>query len=714
MHKQQQRSLWLSLALLAGLAAPAAHADEGMWTFNSFPFAKVQQAYGFTPTQGWLDHLRLSAVRIANGCSASVVSADGLVMTNHHCARTCIENLSGLTKKDYNRFGFYAKGTADEARCPGMELNQLAQITDVTAQVQAATKNTPPAQFEATQKAAIAAIEKQCATSDDLRCEVVSLYRGGRYDLYTYRRLQDIRLVFAPEDRAAFFGGDPDNFNFPRYDLDVSFLRIYGKDGRPLATPEHLGWSDGRIQEGDPTFVIGNPGGTSRSLTVAQLQDDRDITLPGVLIRLGELRGMLTEYQRRGAEEKRHSNDMLFGIENGLKAIKGRHDALADRAFYGQLVQGEADFRARVKASPQLQAEYGDTWDQIATLVGKEQALRKRYNALERRPPSQLLRWARSLVRYGEEINKPNGERLKEYTDARLPQLREALLANEPVYDEMEVELLGWWLTKLREDLGPDDAVIRQVFGRRSPEEIAKAAVQGSHLKELRADAHGNATGGYRKQLLDGGPAAIAASHDPMIELARALDPAARAIRKRMEDEVDGPLKKQEERLAQARFAVYGQSIYPDATGTLRISYGAVKGYDEPDHHVTPFTRFAGAYERATGADPFALPPSWLKAKPALDLATPLNFVTDNDIIGGNSGSPMVDRDGKVVGLVFDGNIESLGGEYGFDDAVNRTVAVHSAALVEALDKVYGAQRIVHELQGQAPALASNPAPTTR
>jgi hypothetical protein len=711
MHKQQQRSLWLSLALLAGLAATPSHADEGMWTFNNFPFAKVQQAYGFTPTQGWLDHLRLSAVRIAGGCSASVVSADGLVMTNHHCARGCIENLSSLTKTDYNRFGFYARATAEEARCPGMELNQLTRITDVTQQLREATHDAPPERFEAAQKAAIAAIEKQCASSDALRCEVVSLYRGGRYDLYTYRRLQDIRLVFAPEDQAAFFGGDPDNFNFPRYDLDVSFLRIYGPDGRPLRTPEHLGWSDGRIKEGDPTFVIGNPGGTSRGMTVAQLRDDRDVTLPARLIRLGELRGMLTEYQRRGAEEKRHSNDVLFGVENGLKALKGRHDALADRAFYAQLVQGEADFRARVQADPKLQAAYGDTWDQIAALTARQQALRKRYDALEWRPRSQLLRYARSLVRYADEIGKPNGERLKEYTDARLPQWREALLANEPVHDELEVELLGWWLTKLREDLGPDDALVRQVLGTRSPEELARAAVHGSHLQALQADANGNAIGGYRKQLLDGGLAAIRASHDPMIELARALDPAARAIRKRMEDEVDGPLKKQQERLAQARFAVYGQSIYPDATFTLRISYGAVRGYDEADRHVAPFTAFSGAFARATGADPFALPASWLKARPKLDLQTPLNFVTDNDIIGGNSGSPMVDRDGKVVGLVFDGNIESLGGEYGFDPAVNRTVAVHSAALVEALDKVYGAQRIVRELQGRSPALASNPVP---
>ena len=327
---------WLAWAL-----AGAASADEGMWTFNNFPSRAVLQAHGFEPTPAWLDHLRLASVRIAGGCSASVVSASGLVMSNHHCARDCIENLSGLARKDFNRDGFYAKTLGDEARCPGMEINQLVEISNVTAQVQASTEGVDAGRFAERQKAALAEIEKQCATSDEVRCEVISLYRGGRYDLYRYRRLQDIRLVFAPEDRIGFFGGDPDNFMFPRYDLDVSFLRIYGPDGRPMVMDHHLAWSDGGLRDGELTFVSGNPGGTSRGKTLAQIDDDRDWRLPRQMNLAAELRGYLTEYQHRGAEQKRHSSELLFDHENWLKALKGRHAALADKTFYGQLASNE-------------------------------------------------------------------------------------------------------------------------------------------------------------------------------------------------------------------------------------------------------------------------------------------------------------------------------------------------------------------------------------
>jgi hypothetical protein len=691
-----------SLCLAAALCAAPALADEGMWTYNNFPAAKVKAKYGFEPTKDWLDHLRLASVRIAGGCSASVVSADGLVMTNHHCARGCIENLSGNMKKDFNRDGYFAKTEKDEARCPGMELNQLTEITDVTKRVQDSTKDVATEKFAETQKATIAGIEKECATSDEFRCEVVTLYRGGKYDLYKYRRLQDIRLVFAPEDGIAFFGGDPDNFMFPRYDLDVSFVRIYGKDGKPMKQDHFLPWSDGTMKEGDVTFVSGNPGGTSRGLTVAQLDDDRDFRMPSSLMRMAELRGFITMYQSRGVEQKRHSNDLLFGVENGFKAYKGRHAALADKAFYGQLVKYEQDFRAKVKAKPELEKQYGAVWDTIGGLVKKQQAYRKEYNALERGPVGDLFGIARGYVRYAEELGKPNGERLKEFTDARLPQFKQGMLANRPIYDEMEVATLTWSLTKMREDLGPDHPVIKRVFGSKSPADIAAAAVKGTKLKDIKVDKTGNATGGLRKELLDGGKAKIDASKDPMIELARAFDADARAIRKKYETEVDGPLKKQQELLARARFAVYGDAIYPDATFTLRLSYGAVKGYEENGAQVKPFTTIAGAFERHTGADPFALPKSWLAAKAKLGQDVPFNFVTTNDIIGGNSGSPVVNQKGEVVGLVFDGNIQSLGGDYGFDESVNRTVAVHSAALIEAMDKVYGAKRLVDEIKGGA------------
>ena len=696
---------WLLITVFS-ISTPA-FADEGMWTFNNFPSEKVKQRYGFEPSQDWLDHLRLASVRIAGGCSASIVSASGLVMTNHHCARGCIENISGLTKKDHNRDGFFASTLESEPRCPAMELNQLVEIGDVTGRVQDATRGVGAERFAGVQKSAIAAIERQCATSDEFRCEVISLYRGGRYDLYRYRRLQDIRLVFAPEDRIAFFGGDPDNFMFPRYDLDVSFVRIYGADGRPMKTEHYLAWSDGSIREGDATFVSGNPGGTSREKTMAQIDDDRDSRLPKNMNFASELRGYITEYQHRGREQRRHSNEMLFGFENWLKLLKGEHAALGDKAFYAKLAANEQAFRSKVAASPELERAYGPVWDRIATLVTQDQASRKEYGALERGQVSRLFEIARGLVRYGDEVGKPNGERLREYSDARLPQLKQNLLAERPIYDEFEIATLTWSLTRMREDLGPDHPVVKRVLGRRSPLEVASAAVKGTRLKDLRADKNGNPIGGYRKTLFDGGKASIDASNDTMIVLARSLDADSRSIRMKVETEIEGPLKQQQELLAKARFSVYGDGMYPDATFTLRLSYGSVKGYLENGAEIKPFTTIAGAFDRHTGSDPFALPASWLAAKSRIRLDVPMNFVTTNDIIGGNSGSPVVNQKGEIVGLVFDGNIESLGGEYGFDEAVNRTVAVHSAALIEALSKVYGAQRLVDELDRRPPSAGS-------
>jgi len=693
----------LPLAALVALSLTSAYADEGMWTFNNFPSAKVGQEYGFAPDKSWLDHLRMASVRIAGGCSASLVSAEGLVMTNHHCARECIDNLSGLTHRNYIRDGFFAKTTAEEARCPGMEMNQLTGITDVTKRLQDATKDATPEAFNDVQRNAMAAIEKECATSDDVRCEVVTLYHGGRYDLYQYRRYQDVRLVFAPEEAIAFFGGDPDNFNFPRYDLDVSMVRIYDHDGKPLKNAEHLAWSDGGLKDGDLTFVSGNPGGTSRGLTVAQFEDERDDKLARGLLFLSELRGYITQYQARGAEQERQSNDLLFGLENGLKVYKGRHEALADKAFFGQLAADEAELRARVQKDPALASRYVGVWDAIADIVRKDQGYRNEYSSLERGiRESKLFPIARGLLRHGDEMGKPNGERLREFGDSRLPQMKSEILVNEPIYDELEISTLTWELTRMRAELGADHPVIRKVFGKRSPAQIATDAVRRTRLKAVRVDATGNVVGGYRKDLWDGGKAAVDASHDPMIELARALDPYARAIRKKVETEVDGPLRRQQELLAQARFAVYGDTTYPDATFTLRLSYGKVHGWVEDGKPVPPFTVVGGAYDRATGAFPFNLPESWIKDKAKLNAATPMNFVTDNDIIGGNSGSPLVNRKGEVAGLVFDGNIHSLGGDYGFDPAINRTVAVDSAVLLEALDKVYGAGRIVKELTGSA------------
>ncbi|MHB8876963.1 MAG: S46 family peptidase, partial [Myxococcaceae bacterium] len=475
-----------------------------------------------------------------------------------------------------------------------------------------------------------------------------------------------------------------------RYDLDVSFLRIY-EGGKPAKTPDYFKWSRPGTKEGELTFVAGNPGGTDRLLTIAQLEAERDVTLPTALFRAAELRGMLTEYGHRGAEQKRTANSTLFYVENGFKARKGRHEALLDKRFFESKVLAERALRAKVDADPKLKAAYGGAWDAIALALEKYRPIRKRHLNIEesRAFSSELFTLARTLVRSADELPKPNDQRLREYTDAKLPALKQQLFSPAPIYTEFEIATFTFSLTKLRETLGPDDPFVKRVFGKQSPEEIAAKLIKGTKLKEVKV----------RQALFAGGKKAVDASTDPMILFAREIDPDARAVRKTYEDEVEAPLKKNGELIARAVFAIFGTSNYPDATFTPRLSFGTVKGYLEEGREVKPITTFAGAYERDTGRFPFALPRSWLLAKPRLDLATPFNFCSDNDIIGGNSGSPVVDQNAEVVGLVFDGNIQSLGGDFGFDVSVNRAVSVHSSAILEALDKVYGARRLVDELR---------------
>ncbi len=539
-------------------------------------------------------------------------------------------------------------------------------------------------------------IEKACATGDDVRCDVVTLYHGGKFHLYKYKRFQDVRLVMAPEFAIAFFGGDPDNFMFPRYDLDVSFLRIYDHD-KPAQIPNYFEWSKEGAKAGDLTFVSGHPGGTSRLLTVAQLEFHRDVMLPSILMRYSELRGQLTEFQNRGKEQKRISNDELFGIENAIKVFKGRREALVEPAFFAQKIAAEKALREKVAATPAL-AETAGAWDAIAKAEQQYREIYDRYTYIERRSSradtgagflSDLFDHARALVRYADELQKPNEQRLREFADSRLPAVKAKLTSTAPIYDELETFTLGASLTKLREVLGADDAFVKKVLGPNAPRDLAATIVKNSKLKDPK----------FRKALLDGGKAAIDASNDPMIQLARLIDADARAVRKLYEDNVESVERKNGELIAKAEFAVYGSSVYPDATFTLRLAYGSVKGWNEAGREVNPITNLGGAFERATGKEPFALPKSWLDAKSKLNLSTPFNFVSTNDIIGGNSGSPIIDKDARVVGLIFDGNIHSLGGDYGYDPATNRAVSVASAALVETLDKVYGAQRLIAELK---------------
>jgi hypothetical protein len=504
-----------------------------------------------------------------------------------------------------------------------------------------------------------------------------------------------VRLVFAPEFQIAFFGGDPDNFNFPRYDLDVSFLRAY-EDGKP-AKPEHyFKWSAAGPKEGELTFVSGHPGGTERQLTVAQLEYQRDYALPERLIRLSQLRGELTAFGRTGAEEKRISTDELFGVENSYKALLGRMEALHDASLFNSKVAEENALKAQIQKDPELAPEKKKAamtaFEAIARATTQMKKERKpiAYIAMGSGFGGDLFGYARTLVRGADERAKPNEKRLPEFRESNMPRIQQHLASTAPVYDQKEILNLRFGLTRMREDLGSDDSFVKKVLGKESPEELATRLVKGSKLSDP----------AERKRLWDGGKKAIDASKDPMILLAKSIDPESRALRKHFEDDIEATLKKSSEELARARFAALGTKVYPDATFTLRLSYGAVKGWEHNGKQVKPITNFAGAFDRATGRAPFDLPESWTAMKSKLNLQTPFDFVTTNDIIGGNSGSPMVNKKAEIVGLIFDGNLESLGGDYGFDETVNRAVAVHSEALVYALDKIYGAARIVKELRG--------------
>ena len=666
-------------------------ADEGMWLLNQFPKDKLGAAYGFTPDDAWLEHVRLSSARLAQGCSASFVSPNGLVMTNHHCAHACIEQLS-TAQRDYVKSGFYARAQTDEVKCPALEVNQLVQITDVSARMRQALAGISGEAYAAARKAEIARIEKECAQGDADRCDVVTLYHGGLYHLYRYRRYQDVRLVFAPEFAIAFFGGDPDNFNFPRYDLDVSFLRVYDQ-GKPLATKDYFRFSKEGPKDGELTFVTGHPGGTSRQLTLSELRYQRDVVLPESLLRLAELRGMLTEFQTRGPEQARTSSDLLFGVENSFKALRGRQGALLESDLVANKAQSEDALKKKLAAKPKdpTQREALAAFAKIDKALAEQRAihLSLQYEEQGRGFFSPLWGIARTLVRGAAERQVSNEKRLQEFRESALPQLTQQLFSPAPIYSELEIEKLTFSLTKMREALGADNAFVRLVLGNESPRELATRLVTKTTLQNV----------AVRKALWDGGAAAVAASTDPFIELARRVDSAGRTVRKRYEDTIESVLQQGDEAIARARFAVSGTSEYPDATFTLRISFGTVKGFREGDHFVPPFTTMGGAFQRATGKAPFDLPASWEAARDKVDLNTPLNFATTNDIIGGNSGSPVIDRDATVVGLIFDGNIHSLGGDFGYDGTLNRAVAVDSAALWEALSKIYGAGRIVDELQ---------------
>ncbi len=690
------RRTTLACSLAIGLAATTAQADEGMWTFDNLPLDRLQKAYEFQPTEDWIERLRMSAVRFNNGGSGSFVSADGLVMTNHHVAADTLQKVS-TAEKDYYKIGFLAGSPAEEVKAPDLELNVLTAIKDVTDEVNVAVKESATdAEAAVARRARMVDIEKAATDQNGLRNDVVTLYQGGRYALYTYKKYTDVRLVFAPEFDIAFFGGDEDNFEFPRYCLDVAFFRAY-EDGAPAKVPHHLEWSADGSKTGDLVFVAGHPGRTSRLFTTAHLEYLRDVGLPFTLDFLRSREAFLAEYAGRGEEQSRQAKEDAFSYANSRKARIGGYEGLTNEAFMARKKAAEDELRGSIDSDPVAKRQYGDAWEKIAGAEAEAARLLPRYNMLERGVAfdSQLFTIARHLVRLADESPKPNGERLREYADGGRPSLELAIFSDAPIHPEYEKAKLANSLTYAVKLLG-DDETIKAVLGGKSPVEAAEALVDGSKLADV----------ALRKELAEGGKAAVDESGDPMIALAKQVDQAARAVRKEREDLVEGVETAQYARIARALFASRGDSLYPDATFTLRLAFGTVKGYEVEGATVEPYTRIAGLFKKAESkgnVEPFQVPESWVKAKDGgeLDLETPFNFVSTADIIGGNSGSPVVDRDGKVVGLIFDGNIQSLILDYGYDDTFARAVSVDSRAIVEALENVYGADALLRELTGR-------------
>lgn len=682
------------LALTAAtVLSIGARADEGMWTFDNFPSAQVKQKYGFGPDKAWLDRVQRAAVRLSSGCSASMVSANGLVLTNWHCLSGCAQDLSSKAN-NYPETGFIAATLKDEKTCPNTQAEILTSIADVTERVKKAIVGKPAADVAVARSSEIARIEEEgCKANPKTKCEVVTLYQGGQYKLYTYRKYEDVRLVFQPENAVGFFGGDPDNFNFPRFNLDSGFVRLY-EDGKPVQTKDYLPWAGDAPKENDVVFVAGNPGSTERLYTIAQLAFLRDWQLPTRQLIRSELRGRLLAFSAQTAENKRQAQDITFGVENSFKAQYGQQRALLDPAFFGLKVEEEKSLRAGVKANAALSSKIGDPWAEIERAVVAQSELYLAHDFLEARAGSisNLYGVARDLVRAADERVKPNAERLPAFTDSALPELERRMKEATPIYPGVERIGMEVWLSKTREYLTVDDPRVQTLLGKDSPEALAQRAVAGTKLADPKV----------RMALWTGGKKAVAASTDPMIVLARRAEADSRAVLTAWRARVEGPIAVAQEKIAQARFALLGTKVYPDATFTLRLSYGQVKGWTHMGRTVAPFTTIGGAFARATGADPFVLARSWIKAEPALNKATPFNVSTTNDIIGGNSGSPLIDAKGRVVGAVFDGNIHSLGGAYGFDPKLNRTVSVTTAAITEALTKIYGATRIADELQGKS------------
>jgi peptidase S46-like protein len=673
-----------------GLAVP--RMDEGMWPFNNIPRADIKKKYGFDVTDEWLKKVQLASVRFNNGGSGSFVSPNGLVLTNYHIVEDIVGEVS-TPEKDLAKEGFVARTSAQEIKAPSLELNVLMSIEDMTKRVNDAVKpGTSDAEAFAARRKEMTAIEAESTKATGLRSDVVTLYQGGQYNLYRYKKYTDVRLVFVPEFQAAFFGGDPDNFNFPRFNIDMALVRVYEND-QPVHPASYFKWSTTGAKEGDLAFVTGHPGSTSRLNTVAHLEELRDTSIPIVFRLLERREAMLKKYMGLGEEQTRQAQNELNSIQNSLKVYRGRIAGLKDKALMERKMRDEDALRKSIAADPNRQKMYSGAWDAIAKAHRDYPSYIK-----ERRIFDQgggfntvLFDMARTLVRLAAENEKPNGERLPEYTDGRRASLELGLYSPAPIHEDFEKLKLADSLAFMIELLGADNPLVKQVMNGKTPEERAKELIEGTKLKDVAA----------RKELAAGGSKAIESSTDPMIVLARTIDAKGRELRKRFESEVSAVERANYAKIARARFDTEGTKLYPDATFTLRLSYGTVKGYMENGKKVTPFTTLGGLYDRAAQFKqefPYNLPPRWMEKKSAVNLTTPFNFVTTDDIIGGNSGSPTINKNAELIGLIFDGNIQSLVGDYIYDESVNRAISVDARGMLEVLRKVFDANEIADEL----------------
>ena len=681
-----------------------------MWLFNAPPLKQLKEKYQFEPTPQWLEHLQKTSVRFNSGGSGSFVSANGLVITNHHVGADCLQKF-GDEQHNYLRDGFYAKTQAEEKKCVDLELNVLMSIEDVTARVNGAVKSGMPGvpagasaqageQAANARKSAIAAIEKESKNKTGLRSDVVTLYQGGAYHLYRYKRYDDVRLVFAPEQQSAFYGGDPDNFEYPRYDLDICIFRVY-ENGQPAKIDNFLKFNPNGPSDGELTFVSGHPGKTDRQLTLDELADTRDRYLPYVLRMFNRREVLESAYSARSFENARKAREDLFGTQNNRKRYDGYLAGLLDPQIWSQLKTREQKLRDAIARDPKLKSTIA-AYDRIKRAQAEIAKNAPLYNYLEQERPSiigyrqprafvgDLFKYARLLLRAVDERAKPNGERLPQFRDSARESLELELFSTEPIYDDYEILLLTDSLTDFASQFGEGNSLVQKVLAEKSPHARAAELVSGTKLKDV----------AVRRELYSKDAAALQAAHDPMLDLARLIDGPAREARKTYDaqEEIE---KQAYAEIARARFAIEGTGSFPDATFTLRLSYGTVRGYEQDGKQIPAFTDFAGLYQRSAEHDnkpPFDLPQRWIDKKANLNLATHFDFVSDADIIGGNSGSPVVNKDNEFVGIIFDGNIQSLVLDCIYTNTQARAVSVDSAAIIEALRKVYDAGVLADEL----------------